>query len=456
MLSLASLRARMAALPEPLRIGIGLGLGFLVTLTMVVAVMIVGFSYMAKIEADMEQITQVNNVKTDLAHTMKYMQRERSVSLYALASMDDMVEKDEELRRFDSKGAEWWRAWQKLQAFGLNQQEQVLADRINKLARERNLVLLNAIDIATTKHGTSVSEYMRKAAIPGQMLVSHEIDSLLTLQKELAIQATANAAESYTKTRLLLIWLCGLTIATGILVATVVMKRVMRQSRELEYKALFDGLTGLPNRTLFFDRLHQAAKVYQSVQTPFSVVLIDLDRFKYVNDTMGHHVGDMLLKHVALNISSVMRRTDTVARLGGDEFVILLPGSTAATAEVIIKKLLASLCHHVNLGGNVVDIACSMGIASFPEHDDDITRLLLKADVAMYAAKRANVGWRIYTQELESLGVRNIELQNELRNAIEHDQLQLYYQPKISHHTGNIMGVEALHMFDDVLRHKAL
>ena len=444
MLSIASIKSRMAALPEPLRIGIGLALGFVLTLTLVVIVMIVGFSYMANIQADLEQITKINNVKTELAHAMKYAQRDRSMSLYALASIDDVFEKDAELRQFDSRGAQWWSAWQQFQAMEMNPEEQELAARINSLAKDRNRIVLDAAELANSNHGQAVSEHMRKVAIPGQEVLSLEIDKLLSLQQQQTQQAAVNAGDSYAKTRLVLLWLCTLTIVIGILVATIVLKRVMRQSRELEYKALFDGLTGLPNRTLFFDRLTQAAKSFKYDQKPFSVVLIDLNRFKEVNDLMGHHVGDMLLKHVSLNLSSAMRRTDTVARLGGDEFVLLLPGSDSASTESIMKKMLASMSRRVNLAGNEVEISCSMGIASYPEHEIDTTRLLLKADVAMYAAKRANVGYRIYTPEIEALAVKGAELQHELRFAIEHDQLQLHYQPKISHHTGSIMGVEAL------------
>lgn len=441
---LTSFNSRLAALSEPLRIGIGLGLGFAVTLILVVLVMMVGFVYMAKIQADLEQITRVNNVKTELAHSMKYAQRDRSMSLYALASITDEFERDEELQRFVKKGGEWWRAWEKFQAIGMNAEEQVLSDRINTMAFERNRILHGAVELAMTRRGLAVSDYMRKVAISGQAELAQEIDSLLKLQQEQAHQAVMGATDSYAKARTLLLWLCSLTIAIAIIVGAFALQRVMRQSRELEQKALFDDLTGLPNRALFFDRLGQAASVYENEDKPFAVALVDLDRFKEVNDLQGHHVGDLLLKYVAQNISATMRRTDTTARLGGDEFALLLPGATAENAEAIVKKLLAALCRRVSLEGSMVEVAASIGVACYPEHDDDITRLLLKADIAMYAAKRANVGYRIYTREIEAAAAKNVELQKELRYAIDHEQLLLHFQPKISHHTDSIMGVEAL------------
>lgn len=437
-------KSKIAALSEPLRIGIGLGLGFALTLILVVIVMIVGFSHMAKIQTDLEQITRVNNVKTELAHIMKYAQRDRSMSLYSLALISDKFEKDEELQHFVKKGGEWWRAWEKFQAIDMNAQERVLAERINTIALERRNLMQGYVTHAMSKRGLEVSDYVRKVAIPGQEALSDEIDKLLLLQQEQANQAMVNATDSYLKARKLLLWLCSLTIVIGISVGNFVLRRVMRQSRELEHKALFDDLTGLPNRALFFDRLAQAASTYASENKPFAIAIIDLDRFKEVNDMRGHHVGDLLLKHVAQNISSTMRRSDTIARLGGDEFAMLLPGVMLESVDAIIKKLSSSLCQSVSLEGYVVDLTASMGVVCYPEHDVDITRLLLKADVAMYAAKHANIRYRIYTRELDAAATRNVELQKDLRYAIEHDQLLLHYQPKISHHSDCIMGVEAL------------
>ncbi len=443
-MNFVSLKLKIAALPEPVRIGMGLGLGFAFTLTLVVLVMILGFSYMDQIQGELDKVYKINNVKTELAHTMKYAQRDRSMSLYAIASIKDEFEKDEELRRFDSKGAQWWRAWQKFQAMGMNVEEKKLAVQINSLASQRNEVVQNAIELATHQHGINVFDHMRRIAIPGQQVLSDEIDKLLQLQQEQTETAAASASDTYVKTRALLILLCSLTILSGILVGTLLLRRVMRQSRQLEQKALFDDLTGLPNRSLYFDRLEQAVLMYENDMRPFSIVVIDLDRFKEVNDKEGHHIGDLLLKYVAEKMSSMIRRTDTIARMGGDEFMLLLPTANAACAETIVNKLHHDLCCRINLDESVVDVASSMGIASYPEHDTDIKQLLLKADIAMYAAKRANTGYRVYTPEIEAETAKNATLQNELRHAIDNNQLVLHYQPKISHQSNCVIGVEAL------------
>lgn len=444
MLSLSSLKYKFAALSEPVRIGIGLGLGFAGTLVVMVLVMSIGFAYMARIYADLEQVSQVNNAKTELAHTMKYAQRERALSLYALALISDPFAADDELQHFKRKAEEFIVAMDGFNRFELNEPEKTILARIKQLAQERGRIVAKALLFAQSHQALQAVDHMLRVAIPGQQAVADEVDKLLSLQEAQTRQAVSHAEDSYYHARMLMAILCSVAIVIGILVAVVVLRHVVRQSKELEQKALFDDLTRLPNRSLFFDRLGQAALKYGTEKKPFSIVIFDLDRFKEVNDVQGHHVGDLLLKSVAQKVSATMRRTDTVARLGGDEFGMLLPGVSAASAEVIVRKILSVLNQRVTLEDSVVDCSTSMGIASYPEHDEDIPRLLLKADVAMYAAKRANVGYRVYTPEIEVIAARNLELQNELRKAIECNQLQLYYQPKINHNTSCITGVEAL------------
>lgn len=440
----ATLKSKFSALPEPVRIGIGLGLGFGVTFMLVLLVMFVSFSYMAKIYSNLEEITQKSNVKVELAHTMKYAQRDRAVDLYEMALISDDFEKDEVLQRFDRKATDFLRAWGKFQTMPINPQERALVTRLNYLLRERSQLVGNAIEKIASGHGLALAEYIRRVVIPGQQGVADEIDRLLKLQQEQAQKAVAIALSAYLKARWLMLWLCCVTIAIIIFVGVYVLRQVIRQSRVLEQKALFDDLTGLPNRALFFDRLGQAAQAFANENKPFSIAVVDLDRFKEVNDIEGHHVGDLLLKYVARTISGSLRRTDTVARMGGDEFVLLLPSVLPGSSESVVRKLLPLLNQPVNLEGTTVNVAASIGIASCPEHDRDVEQLLLKADMAMYAAKRANVGCRIYTPEIEAQAAKNVEMQNELRHAIEKRQLILHYQPKISHQSGCIIGVEAL------------
>jgi diguanylate cyclase (GGDEF)-like protein/PAS domain S-box-containing protein len=225
----------------------------------------------------------------------------------------------------------------------------------------------------------------------------------------------------------------------------------------LEYQAVHDPLTGLPNRTLFFDRLEQAIRTADRDGTPVALLLIDLDRFKEINDTFGHHLGDLLLQELGPRLHAVLRGADTisrlaseggndlaVARLGGDEFAVLLPNTPGLSATLVAQRILKTFEQPFSLEGQSLDIGGSIGIALYPEHGEDAKTLLQHADVAMYDAKRVDSGYSIYESEKDPYTRSRIRLIGDLRRAIDHDELLLYYQPKADLDSGRIIGVEAL------------
>ncbi len=214
------------------------------------------------------------------------------------------------------------------------------------------------------------------------------------------------------------------------------------QITDLAYR---DALTGLPNRVLYTDRLDQAIALAARTSAPVAVLLMDLDHFKYVNDTLGHPIGDLLLREVTARLQAVVRRaTDTVARLGGDEFAILLPGDRAADARRVAESILRVLEAPMTLEGHVVDIGASIGVASFPEHGGESSRLMRHADVAMYAAKRGNLGVAVWDEGYDQHGVERLSLLSDLRKAVDEDELVLVYQPKVPLHATGEHFVEAL------------
>jgi diguanylate cyclase (GGDEF)-like protein/PAS domain S-box-containing protein len=213
----------------------------------------------------------------------------------------------------------------------------------------------------------------------------------------------------------------------------------------LEYQALHDALTGLPNRSLFGDRLRQALLAARRNQKMFGVLLLDLDRFKDINDALGHDRGDSLLQEVTARLRGVLRATDTVARLGGDEFAVLTtdarhPEDVVASA----RKILASLEGPFAIADQMVETGASIGIAMYPVHGDDPSTLLRRADVAMYVAKRSGGGYAIYQPEQEAQTLRRSGLAGELRRAIPQGELVLHYQPQVTLATGAVHTVEAL------------
>ena len=216
------------------------------------------------------------------------------------------------------------------------------------------------------------------------------------------------------------------------------------QLAAIEHAALHDALTDLPNRSLLADRLRQAVLYTQRNNTQFALLLMDLDHFKEINDTLGHHYGDLILQQVSKRMCKVLRESDTVARLGGDEFAILLTSSDTEHAVQVAKKLLTALEQPFVLEGQSLHVGGSIGIALCPLHGDDEMTLMRLADVAMYVAKRQTHGYSIYDPNTDEHNPRNLALLGELRTAIDMDELVLNYQPKVNVKTGQITGVEAL------------
>ena len=216
-----------------------------------------------------------------------------------------------------------------------------------------------------------------------------------------------------------------------------------RETRILKL-AYTDTLTELSNRAHFIERLDAALASTGREGAPLAVVLLDLDRFRYINDSLGHPIGDQVLREVAKRLVAALRQTDTVARLGGDEFAILLPTATPATAHKVVNNLLLALEMPMDIEGQRVDIHGSFGIATSPEHSADPATLLRCADVAMYKAKQDNLGFAEYDTRYDKNTLDRLSLMSELREAVDHNQLVLYYQPKIDLKSGDNYAVEAL------------
>jgi diguanylate cyclase (GGDEF)-like protein len=232
----------------------------------------------------------------------------------------------------------------------------------------------------------------------------------------------------------------GVSLENGRLVDSL-----REKAEENERLALHDVLTALPNRALFHASVRQAIAFSARERRSFSVVLMDLNRFKEVNDTLGHHNGDLLLKEIAQRLRGGLRESDLVARLGGDEFAILLPDVDGDDAgAVAAQKILRSLEAPFELQEVMLDMGASLGIAVYPRDGVDADTLLQRADVAMYLAKESHSGFEMYSHERDSYSPDRLSLGAELRSAIENEELSLVFQPKVSLKTGLVDGFEAL------------
>ncbi len=219
----------------------------------------------------------------------------------------------------------------------------------------------------------------------------------------------------------------------------------MHAEEALRYQAMHDSLTGLPNRSLFNERLGWVLAEGSRRYTQVALLLIDLDQFKEVNDTLGHLVGDELLRQVAQRLRLLLRESDMIARFGGDEFAVLLTTTADETAaREVAGKIVTAFSEPFQLNNVVLHSSSSIGIALFPDHGTDSETLVQRADVAMYMAKRAGSGFAFYIADDDRTSIDRLKLLGEMHRAVEGNELEVYYQPKISLFNGDVVDIEAL------------
>lgn len=214
----------------------------------------------------------------------------------------------------------------------------------------------------------------------------------------------------------------------------------------IRFQAYHDMLTRLPNRTLLKDRLHQAIAHAKRNKTNLSVMFLDLDRFKVINDTLGHLVGDRLLQAVAMRLRHCLREGDTLARIGGDEFTLLLPEvSSKKDAEIIASKIIKSLKMPFRIDTHELFVSTSIGISQYPDDGYTMESLIKHADIAMYSVKgRGKNGYDFYNDNMLDAYSKHLSLENDLRRAMEDEQFKIYYQPQINIETNEVFAMEAL------------
>ncbi len=234
-----------------------------------------------------------------------------------------------------------------------------------------------------------------------------------------------------------------------LLVRDITEQKAAEQARDaaeeqLRHQAMYDGLTGLPNRMLFHDRVEHALMAARRDHEELAVLMLDLDRFKEINDTLGHAAGDEVLREVARRLSKVTRGSDSIARLGGDEFAILLASASETDPASVASRVASCLEEPIVVQDLPLRVDASIGLAEFPRDGADADLLIQHADVAMYIAKAANGGFAVYESAADPHTPDRLALIGELRDALEREELVLFYQPQLALSSGSIMAVEAL------------
>jgi diguanylate cyclase (GGDEF)-like protein len=224
----------------------------------------------------------------------------------------------------------------------------------------------------------------------------------------------------------------------------VLNKQLIESSKELEYLSLYDSVTALPNRSLFHDRLMRDITEARQNNSSIAVLLIDIDRFKDINDSLGHDSGDALLSQIARRFEAEISVHETLARLGGDEFIVVLPGHDQAQAEQRAARFLKGLKSAFEIEKNHIVVNASIGIAVYPQHGNAISSLLSHADYAMYEAKSTKMDVCVYDPDEDHLAQGHLALVADVRKALEEKRFELHYQPKISGESGQIIAAEAL------------
>jgi len=240
---------------------------------------------------------------------------------------------------------------------------------------------------------------------------------------------------------LIVVWVA---VWVALIMTTMVSRRLDGQTLALQHQATHDSLTGLPNRALLNTRLAQAINSADTSGRSVSLVMMDLDRFKEINDTLGHHVGDSLLQAVGERLQKALWGSDTVARLGGDEFALLLPLADSSHTAQVIGKVLLALGEPFAIQGMNLDVDTSLGIAVYPEDGKNAVELISHADVAMYQAKHRGERYIRYDAGQDPHSLARLTLMGDLRHATDRGEISLYYQPKIDVRSQQVIGVEAL------------
>jgi diguanylate cyclase (GGDEF)-like protein len=262
------------------------------------------------------------------------------------------------------------------------------------------------------------------------------------LRDDLAYESASNGALLALSPLIAVLVERGTAFLPLLLPPLIAVYRVASIALEREQQAQTDALTGLPNRTLL--TLRTADSLVESGEAGTALLLLDLDRFKEVNDTLGHHVGDHFLQVIARRLAAAVRPGDTVVRLGGDEFALLLPGTGALAAEETARRLLGAVCAPVVLEGLQIDVGASIGVAVAPEHGTDLDALLQHADVAMYLAKETGSGVEQYDAGRDRNSTARLGMLADLRRALADGDLEVHYQPQADLRSGRVTGVEAL------------
>jgi len=433
-------------------------LGVLGVLGLMFSLASVALMQMHAVNTRLEDLVGVTNAKTAAANEMRDAIRLRADSLKQMQLSGDTIERDEEYQRYITYAGKYRAAREHLASLGMTREESDIHERLQQLSRQAQPVSENASQLLMESAAVPQIKAATKNAAELQTRMLEELDALVNLEQLTSERAVADSHANFVRTRNLFIILAGATLLFCFLLARVISRYLASKNRQLNYQSSHDALTGLINRREFEKRVERAILTARVQPAAHTLMYLDLDQFKVINDMCGHPAGDRLLQQLAGLLLGSVRHRDTLGRLGGDEFGLLLENCPLDRAVVIANKLLKSIeTYRFSWNDSSYTLGVCIGVIPIDETTSDIASIMSAADSACYIAKESGRN-QIQVAYLDDrqLQKRRSEMQwiSRLTRALEQDQFELYYMPIISstdsNGNGNGKFIELLlRMIDD-------
>ena len=410
-------------------------IGFMAVLTLMFSLATISLLQLQSINARMEKLVEVTNMKTAAANDMRDAIRLRADSLKTMRLIQDPLERDAEHQRFISYTGKYSIARERLFSRGMDERETVLNHQLQQLTRASQPHIDDASNLLMSEAGEEETSIVMEQVFKLQGLMLGRLGELVQLEQQKTQEALTISRRHYNSTRQLLFALTGFALLFSLLVARTVINHVSAKNRQLAYQASHDPLTGLINRHEFECRVERAIQNAKAQATTHTLLYLDLDQFKIVNDTCGHAAGDELLQQLSQLLLGSVRHRDTLSRLGGDEFGMLFENCPLDKAVEIAGSLLTSIQEfNFTWGESSFTLGISIGVVPIDHSTSDIASAMSAADSACYIAKEAGRNQlQIAHMGDRRLQERHGEMQwaSRLTRALEKDQFTLYFQPII-------------------------
>ena len=410
-------------------------IGFMAVLTLMFSLATISLLQLQSINARMEKLVEVTNMKTAAANEMRDAIRLRADSLKTMRLIQDPLERDAEHQRFISYTGKYSIARERLFSRGMDERETALNHQLQQLTRASQPHIDDASNLLMSEAGEEETNIAMEQVFKLQGLKLGRLGELVQLEQQKTQEALTISRRHYNSTRQLLFALTGFALLFSLLVARTVINHVSAKNRQLAYQASHDPLTGLINRHEFECRVERAIQNAKVQATTHTLLYLDLDQFKIVNDTCGHAAGDELLQQLSQLLLGSVRHRDTLSRLGGDEFGMLFENCPLDKAVEIASSLLTSIQEfNFTWGESSFTLGISIGVVPIDHSTSDIASAMSAADSACYIAKEAGRNQlQIAHMGDRRLQQRHGEMQwaSRLTRALEKDQFTLYFQPII-------------------------